>query len=154
MDKRIITLVVLAASAAFGWFISTNYAEREAVRQATVIEVAPEINYESTTTTDTTTNLESEPATPVDIAPIEPAKPVSTETGGCYIGGCSSQICSDSQEVMSTCEWRDSYACYREATCERQTNGSCGWTESTELSQCLANPDSTMEINNELNEVM
>lgn len=58
-------------------------------------------------------------------------------TGGCYIGGCSSQICSDEEGAMSTCEYREEYACYKTGRCERQTNGSCGWTQTPELTTCL-----------------
>ena len=63
---------------------------------------------------------------------------VATKT--CYVGGCSGQICSDQEGVISTCEWREEYACYRTATCEVQTDGNCGWTQTTELQACLANP--------------
>lgn len=59
-------------------------------------------------------------------------------TGGCYIGGCSSQLCSDDDDLASTCEWTDAYACYDTATCERQATGECGWTETPALKQCLA----------------
>lgn len=55
----------------------------------------------------------------------------------CYVGGCSSQICSDRPDVITTCEWRPHYACYRTATCERQANGQCGWTMTPALQQCL-----------------
>jgi hypothetical protein len=40
--------------------------------------------------------------------------------------------------VISTCEWRDEYACYQTATCERQPDGQCGWTSTPELDACLA----------------
>jgi hypothetical protein len=55
----------------------------------------------------------------------------------CFVGGCSSQICSDQEGLISTCEFRPEYACYQTATCERQTNGSCGWTASPALEACL-----------------
>ena len=58
--------------------------------------------------------------------------------GACYIGGCSSQVCSDHEGVITTCEARPEYACYHDATCERQSNGDCGWTETPELDACLA----------------
>jgi hypothetical protein len=57
---------------------------------------------------------------------------------GCHIGGCSSQICSDRSDIVSTCEWIDAYACYQDATCERQVDGACGWTATPELDACLA----------------
>lgn len=66
------------------------------------------------------------------------SSPISS--GKCYIGGCSAQICSDQEGVASTCEFRAEYACYQGATCERQSNGQCGWTETSKLLQCLANP--------------
>lgn len=55
---------------------------------------------------------------------------------GCVITGCSSQLCAE-EDMVSTCEYRESYACYKTATCERQADGKCGWTETTELTQCL-----------------
>ena len=54
----------------------------------------------------------------------------------CKITGCSGQICSD-EEVMTTCEYRNEYACYKNALCERQADGKCGWTQTEELTECL-----------------
>ena len=65
-----------------------------------------------------------------------------TTKGGshpCVVSGCSRQVCAE-QEVMTTCEWRDEYACYRTARCERQADGKCGWTPTGELKRCLASP--------------
>jgi hypothetical protein len=56
---------------------------------------------------------------------------------GCFIGGCSSQVCSDQPNVITTCEIQGHYACFQDATCERQADGNCGWTEDTELVECL-----------------
>lgn len=55
----------------------------------------------------------------------------------CIVTGCSGQICSD-KEMASTCEFREEYMCYKSASCERQTNGKCGWTQTPALSQCLS----------------
>ncbi|MDP3954030.1 MAG: Gmad2 immunoglobulin-like domain-containing protein [bacterium] len=63
----------------------------------------------------------------------------STSSGqakSCIITGCSSQVCAE-EEVITTCEYREEYACYRTAKCERQTDGQCGWTETQELTSCL-----------------
>lgn len=57
----------------------------------------------------------------------------------CYVGGCSGQVCSDQEGVISTCEWREEYACYSDAKCEVQADGNCGWTQTAELSACLGN---------------
>lgn len=57
---------------------------------------------------------------------------------GCKIGGCSGQMCiSEGDDGMSTCEYREVYACYQTATCMKQPDGDCGWTQTDELTQCL-----------------
>ncbi len=59
----------------------------------------------------------------------------------CFVGGCSSQLCGEKEdEMVSTCEWKNEYACYRKTKCERQSSGQCGWTETPEFKSCLANP--------------
>jgi hypothetical protein len=42
--------------------------------------------------------------------------------------------------MASTCEWLPEYACYKTATCEKQADGKCGWTQTPTLTACLANP--------------
>lgn len=54
----------------------------------------------------------------------------------CKITGCSGQICSD-EDVITTCEYKDEYACYKNAKCERQEDGKCGWTPTEDLVSCL-----------------
>jgi eight-cysteine-cluster-containing protein len=56
----------------------------------------------------------------------------------CHVAGCSAQVCSDRDDVVTTCEWRDVYECYHSASCERQSDGACGWTPTRELNACLA----------------
>lgn len=73
----------------------------------------------------------SQPAKP------EPSKPPSDIT--CKKTGCSGTVCS-TEDVVTTCEYRPEYACYRKATCERQPDGACGWAQTPELTACLANP--------------
>jgi eight-cysteine-cluster-containing protein len=59
----------------------------------------------------------------------------------CVVAGCSGTICTDEEpELMTTCEWKPEYACYQSATCEKQSDGQCGWTETPELNRCLAIP--------------
>jgi hypothetical protein len=67
----------------------------------------------------------------------KPQELVSSVSKACYVGGCSGQICSDRQDVISTCEWRESYACYADAVCERQASGGCGWTMDADLRSCI-----------------
>jgi len=58
------------------------------------------------------------------------------DKNSCNTTGCSGQVCSN-QEVITTCEFLPEYVCYRNAVCERQSNGECGWTQTNELTQCL-----------------
>ena len=63
---------------------------------------------------------------------------VSWYTGGCKRSGCSGQLCVDENEqVFTTCDMWPGYACYRDARCERQQNGQCGWTQTADLRSCL-----------------
>jgi hypothetical protein len=61
---------------------------------------------------------------------------------GCVVGGCSGQMCGEvdpkGDGMMSTCEWREQYSCFKTATCEKQTTGKCGWTPTKELNMCLS----------------
>ncbi len=61
----------------------------------------------------------------------------SRTSGGCLITGCSAQICGE-EEVITTCEYRDEYACYSNAKCGRQADGECGWTMDENVRECLA----------------
>lgn len=54
----------------------------------------------------------------------------------CIVSGCSRQVCADRQ-VMTLCDYRAEYACYRDASCERQEDGACGWTQTDALRACL-----------------
>ena len=70
--------------------------------------------------------------------------PETISANGCAVAGCSGQLCISAEEAeeggITTCEWRAEYACYREASCEPQVNGRCGWTMTPDLQKCLANP--------------
>jgi len=82
-----------------------------------------------------TLNIEN--CTP-DIAPApKTPPPISNPSGKCYIGGCSSQLCTDQPDAISNCLYNESYACYKTATCKRQINNACGWTQTPELNSCL-----------------
>ncbi len=60
-----------------------------------------------------------------------------TIQAGCYISGCSGQICSAQQNVITTCEYKEEYACYKSATCGKLANGQCEWIPTQELTSCL-----------------
>ncbi|HET9955868.1 MAG TPA: hypothetical protein VFQ61_15265 [Polyangiaceae bacterium] len=58
--------------------------------------------------------------------------------GDCKRSGCSGQLCVEpGDDRVTTCEWREEYACYQTASCERQPTGACGWTPTPELKACL-----------------
>ncbi len=78
------------------------------------------------------------------IEEVEPIKGPEA-TGGCVVGGCSGQLCISAEEAaqgggISTCEFREEYACYQDAVCEKQATSSCGWTMDAKLTQCLQSP--------------
>lgn len=96
--------------------------------------------------------LRGEPVLPEETGDNPPPNeiPATTNIGpGCAVGGCSGQICGEEGEVediASTCEYREEYACYQVSRCEKQSNGSCGWTPTPEYNQCMANIDATINI--------
>ncbi len=55
----------------------------------------------------------------------------------CKKTGCSNEICADHDEA-SPCVFSPTYACYDTATCERQADGQCGFTQTPALQACLA----------------
>ncbi|WP_437753313.1 hypothetical protein [Sorangium sp. So ce1389] len=59
------------------------------------------------------------------------------EPAACVVTGCSGQVCAD-EDVITTCEYREEYACYAEhGVCERGASGECGWRQTPELEACL-----------------
>ena len=60
--------------------------------------------------------------------------PISTAS--CRVSGCSGEICAEGN-LVSTCIYKAEYACYKTATCERQSTGTCGWTNTPELLACV-----------------
>ena len=70
------------------------------------------------------------------------SKQTGAGLGNCKITGCSGQICSD-KDMVTTCEYTAAYACYKKAICEHQPNGSCGWTQTLDLIECLQNATTT-----------
>lgn len=73
--------------------------------------------------------------------PVDPVEPPFEPGGECVTSGCSGQLCipADADPIATTCEWREEYACYQDAACEKQADGACGWTPTDELAECLDN---------------
>ncbi len=65
-----------------------------------------------------------------------PSSPTTTVQRACRPTGCSGEVCAD-DDVMSACIFKPEFACYKNATCERQPSGECGWTVTPQLTQCL-----------------
>ncbi|MCK5025843.1 MAG: eight-cysteine-cluster domain-containing protein [Nanoarchaeota archaeon] len=61
-----------------------------------------------------------------------------TEDGDCVTGGCSGTICQhkDSEPVMTTCEFKPEYACYKQIECKCVSNG-CVWDKTAEFEMCV-----------------
>jgi len=70
--------------------------------------------------------------------------PISV-TKRCVVGGCSGELCVSEEQgsMASICIYKFEFACYKKARCEVQTNGVCGWTQTGELSACIANSRAT-----------
>ena len=98
--------------------------------------------HETEPVTETVTVEEPAVTEPVFVATTTTTTATTTTTtpAKCYVGGCSSQTCSDTEGMVSTCIYKPEYACYRTATCERQASGMCGWTQTPAFAACLANP--------------
>jgi len=79
-----------------------------------------------------------------EVPPMEePGQGLGLQANDCAVAGCSGQLCVSADEagnIVTTCEYRAEYGCYKEASCEPQADGKCGWTQTSELRQCLAHP--------------
>lgn len=84
--------------------------------------------------------------TPTGAGAVPGSSPVSSPIvqGGCKVTGCSGQVCSD-QDVETSCEWKEEYACYKTARCERQQDGRCGWTMTENLTACFTQARQTVQ---------
>ena len=64
----------------------------------------------------------------------------------CKVTGCSGQVCAEAEEaeeIVTDCELRAEYACYKNARCERQSSRECGWTQDETLIKCLEETSSS-----------
>lgn len=61
----------------------------------------------------------------------------------CVVSGCNNELCinQNSQQTddnkISTCQVKPEYACYKQADCEIQKDGNCGWSLTSEYYDCL-----------------
>ena len=69
---------------------------------------------------------------------LPPKCVVSQTMPKCVVGGCSGTLCGEEgEDLISTCEYREEYQCYKQAVCERQPTGKCGWTETSQFKACM-----------------
>lgn len=57
----------------------------------------------------------------------------------CLVGGCSNTLCLPrdlAPSVMTTCEWRDEYACFAQNTCGC-VDHQCQWAGSEQYLDCV-----------------
>ncbi|KAJ3284936.1 hypothetical protein HK104_009708 [Borealophlyctis nickersoniae] len=62
--------------------------------------------------------------------------------GACVRSGCAMELClseSDKSKGLgqSMCTNNPINACYKDAVCERQAKGNCGWTRTDALEACI-----------------
>lgn len=71
--------------------------------------------------------------------PSDAFPPAPGAREGCVIGGCSGEICSEAADgpMASNCIYREEFGCYKQAVCERQGDGRCGWTQTAALQSCI-----------------
>lgn len=70
----------------------------------------------------------------------EPPDSCSSDSD-CAVGGCSGQICALKEkagDIITTCEWRSEYSCYRMTSCGC-VQGTCRWKDTKEFTECLSN---------------
>ncbi len=61
----------------------------------------------------------------------------SFQAADCQRAGCSSQVCANTANVITTCEFRPEYQCYADQYCQAQRNGHCGWSQDPALLMCI-----------------
>lgn len=89
---------------------------------------------QSTTTTTTTYTQPADNTTTYTF----PSNNYNYNTGACYVGGCSQELCTDQPNAVSACTYSPQASCFKQnSMCTRQSNGQCGWTQTSGLLQCL-----------------
>jgi hypothetical protein len=66
-----------------------------------------------------------------------PGGGTTAQNNPCKPTGCSGTLCAD-HDMVSNCLYLPEYDCYKTARCEPQSDGKCGWTQTDELTSCIA----------------
>lgn len=66
----------------------------------------------------------------------------------CVVAGCSGELCVDENEpqTVTPCIWKEIYGCYKNAKCEKQADGKCGFTPDDELKKCLVQYEKLIDV--------
>lgn len=134
----LVIFFILSAIAVGSWvFFSTI---QNASSQPNTVNPTATVNNTSTHSSPSLSPYTSPiPTEAITSLPTNPEESVQG-SGNCVPGGCSGELCVDAdaaQDTMSTCLYKEEYACYKEAICERQSDGTCGWTQTEESKKCL-----------------
>lgn len=86
------------------------------------------------------------PPSPKSPEPAPAPKPAPPKLN-CVVGGCNKEICTSADEkpAVSICIFKPEFICYQKARCEVQPTGKCGWTQTQELTACIANAKTAVE---------
>jgi hypothetical protein len=86
------------------------------------------------------------------VAACTPAPEITTESSvdrirdkssiECVRGGCSNTVClrAPADQLITSCEWKPEYACYKMMECAPTPQGECKFAETEESKKCFANP--------------
>lgn len=59
-------------------------------------------------------------------------------SSACVRSGCGGEVCvEEGSEVTTPCVVTPEQLCFRDAVCERQASGTCGFTSTPEITACL-----------------
>ena len=87
--------------------------------------------------TQSTKQTPTSPPTPTPAPTEESTVPNRVVKDGCVITGCSGEVCAEEPHNLDCAIVIPPDSCYLNATCERQVNGECDWTQTEELKSCI-----------------
>ena len=69
--------------------------------------------------------------------------------GACKTGGCNGELCGENDiDLVSSCVYSESFACFAKTKCERQADGKCAWNDTPEFQSCLQETTKNKQIMN------
>lgn len=89
--------------------------------------------------------IQQEPNKTANVTKNVSLQPECSSDSDCFIGGCSGQLCTAKEGVMSTCEYRAEYGCVKLTSCgcvDRQ----CGWRQNDQYAKCLEDANGQSDV--------